>query len=85
MRWRRRYGRQRVSQVEIGQLLGMSRRNVFGSIERLISYGLMLRDRKIGSLATYRIFPLIAHRGPYVQLHMGAAPGRGPAAPRRSV
>jgi DNA-binding MarR family transcriptional regulator len=67
MEW---HGLVRVSQVEIGQILSMSPQNVHDAIERLIAHGLLLRDKKIGALATYRISALIAHRGRYADLHM---------------
>ena len=67
MEW---HGLVRVAQTEIAAALGMSPQNVHDAIERLITHKLLMRDRKVGPSATYRISPLIAYRGPYVQLHM---------------
>ena len=50
MEWKNRV---RVSQTAIAEALGMSRQNVWATLQRLMQHGLVLPGPKVGTRATY--------------------------------
>ena len=54
----------RVSQTSIAAALGMSRQNVWATLQRLMQHGLVLPGPKVGTRATYWVSTAYAYYGP---------------------